>query len=168
MFVDINNERRQDVYCFGGIESNGKPSNKLEILIFETAKSEGWTSGPEMSLARAHFASTSFRGKIYVTGGKSIDGEVLTSVDVLDVGQGNWNLMEGLMNSKRYYHSCFYADGFLYLRGGISKTRIKDWDKHAEEEEKAKTTIEFIGVDMYTGELKEKFSDYHTSYAVLG
>merc|ERR1711912_168383 len=67
-------------------------------------------------------------------------------------------------NTKRYYHSCFYADGFLYLRGGISKTRIKDWKLHAEEPEKAKKTIEFVGVDMYTGELKEKFSDYHTSY----
>merc|ERR1712096_487286 len=80
-----------------------------------------WTEGVQMSMARSAFAATSYKSKIYVTGGKNNDNEIEDTVDIYDVRDEKWRLFAPKMSMKRYYHTCFYLDGYLFLRGGTNK-----------------------------------------------
>lgn len=149
-FVDVTQEPSQDVYCFGGLTNKGR-SNQLEILKYETDK---WQTGAPMTIARSAFAATSYKSKIYVTGGKNNDGEIEDTVDIYDVRDEKWRLFAPKMSMKRYYHTCFYLDGYLFLRGGTNK----------QDSEHARRSIELISIDKFTGTPGTEFMDFHTSY----
>lgn len=141
LFVDITKEPTQDLYCFGGLTENGR-TNSLEIY---EQNAERWFNGPNMSIARSAFASTSFKSKIYVSGGKNDQAEVENTVDIYDIRRRQWTLFENEMTVRRYYHTSFYADGYLFIRGGSNK----------QDSESARKTLEIVQVDKITGLLQD-------------
>jgi len=153
-FVDITQEPSQDVYCFGGLTNNGR-SNSMEILKYnDNRNQELWKNGPDMSIPRSAFAATGYKSKIYVTGGKNNDGDIEDTVDIYDVRDEKWRLFAPKMSMQRYYHTSFYIDGYLFLRGGTNK----------HDSEEARSSIELISIDKFTGTPGTEFMDFHTSY----
>ena len=150
MFADITKDPTEDLYCFGGLTDNGR-TDQLEI--YEQDK-EKWFKGPKMSMPRSAFASTSFKTKIYVTGGKNDQGQVENTVDIYDIRKRKWEPIEQEMTVRRYYHTSFYSDGYLFLRGGTNK----------QDSETARKSIEIIEVNRLDGSLKRNFVQYHHKY----
>lgn len=150
-FVDITQEPSQDVYCFGGLTNEGR-SGAMEVLGYDSG--DKWSMGADMSIARSAFAATGYKSKIYVTGGKNNEGEIEDTVDIYDVRDEKWRLFAPKMSMQRYYHTSFYIDGYLFLRGGSNK----------HDSEEARSSIELISIDKFTGNPGTEFMDFHTSY----
>ena len=58
------------------------------------------------------------------------------------------------MERKRYYHTSFYASGFLYIRGGINK----------DDPQSARESVEVIVINKNSGDPEGEFSGHHTRY----
>lgn len=56
------------VYVFGGFDGDDVFQSSVNVL---TVSDKTWTSGPSMPAARAYFGTASFKGTIYVLGGRS-------------------------------------------------------------------------------------------------
>ena len=149
LFVDINEERTQDIYCFGGRNDNGR-SKDMEIFHHDA---ENWIQGPTMTKPRSSFSATSFKTKIYVTGGTTEEG-VEDTLEIFDINLNEWRLSEAQMERKRYYHTSFYASGFLYIRGGINK----------DDPQSARESVEVIVINKNSGDPEGEFSGHHTRY----
>ena len=156
MFADITKDPTQDLYCFGGLTENGR-TDSMEIY---EKKAQRWFKGPNMSIPRSAFAATSYKSKIYVSGGKNDKAGVENTLDMYDIRERKWKLYPETMTVRRYYHTMFYNDGLLFLRGGTNK----------QESELARKTIEMIEVNKLSGDLRNaqdrpsKFMQYHQKY----
>lgn len=149
LFVDINQERTQDIYCFGGMHDKGR-SNAMEVFHHDAAE---WKVAPNMTMPRSSFSATSYKMKIYVTGGTT-DAGVENTLEIFDINLQEWRLSKALMDRKRYYHTSFYVSGFLYIRGGINK----------DDPQSARESVEVMVIDKNSGDPKGEFFSHHTRY----
>jgi hypothetical protein len=76
-----------------------------------------WTRGPDAPLALTEVAAAAHRGRIWVAGGLSADGQAVDRVLVLDPTTGTWS--DGPPLAQPVHHSSLVSDGTaLWLLGG--------------------------------------------------
>lgn len=105
------------LYCFGGSGENKQKSKKMDI--FRKNDLSRWHPGTEMNVARSSFSSAVFKDKIYAVGGNS-DDKTIGSVDVYNPYTTKWTLLQMELTYPRYYHSTFFINNLLVVRGGTS------------------------------------------------
>ena len=80
------------VYILGGVGPLGDPSTPGNPVLSDVslfmASSRTWSRGPTMREARESFAAVAVGRQLYVIGGRDEDERSLSSVDVLDIGEG--------------------------------------------------------------------------------
>ena len=107
------------IYVLGGIIDNATfaMSDKLEIL---DTKSQRWTTGAPMPLARAAFgAAMGARGELYAIGGDDQNFNILGRVDVYDSATNRWAAAEPLPHAVENLTAVSSTDGMIYAIGGL-------------------------------------------------
>ncbi|CAN8238632.1 unnamed protein product [Cochlearia groenlandica] len=101
---------------------NGAHVPCADVYQYDTCLNS-WSRVADLKVARYDFACAEVNGLVYVVGGRGVDGESLSSVEVYDLETGEWTFVESL---RRPRYGCF-ASGFngkLYVMGGRSNFTI--------------------------------------------
>ena len=106
-------------------------TNRVAVFV-----SGRWTNPyPPMNTARHSSTAVSFKNHIIVAGGLSDQGNITSSVEVLDVEAGRWYSAESLPNARSQLRSTLIGDT-LYLIGGrcfitstkvVHKVDVREW-----------------------------------------
>lgn len=106
------------VMAFGGWSNGG---GKLNVGFYYPVLNE-WiykTDVPALSLGRVCFGSTTFDGKLIISGGRYVStNEEVDRVDCLDLKNFTWTSLPPL-NRKRQSHKMATVKGCIYAIGGI-------------------------------------------------
>lgn len=122
------------IYEHGGqIEGSAVKST----AVFDTDNRCWLANAADSAAERYYHAIAYYDGKIYIHGGKGASGEVLNSLEALDITTGLWTTLTA-GGTARYGHFMFAFDDLLYCVGGL------DADDEAD-----------ISVDMYDPDLDE-------------
>lgn len=106
----------------GYAADHGKDCASDEVYQYDSCLNR-WTVLAKMNVARCDFACAEVNGVIYVAGGFGPNGESLSSVEVYDLEQNKWTLIEGLRRPRWGCFGCSF-EGKLYVMGGRSSFTI--------------------------------------------
>jgi N-acetylneuraminic acid mutarotase len=115
--IMLKNDNR--LLIIGGTQNAEDPS----VLIYDILD-ETWTPAASMKQARSfHTATQLVDRRVIVTGGLSLDGEALATVEIYDPVKNTWEDLP-FMSQARYGHSAVFApDTRLVIIGGLQKTK---------------------------------------------
>ncbi len=85
------------IYAFGGFDANSQAMDFAAVL---DTRSGEWRDLPPLPHARYAHTATLFGGRVYVIGGRDLDGEVAT-VDVFDPRTEHWTTLDTPMPRPR-------------------------------------------------------------------
>lgn len=86
-----------------------------------------WVPVAPLNVPRVGASSVVLDGKIYVIGGKSLNNNVLNSVELFDPAMGTWSISEvAPMNIARYNASAVVYEGKIYVTGGRNESEVFD------------------------------------------
>lgn len=130
------------LYVCGGMVSDVDCPLNL-VLKYEVRKNR-WTAMSKMLTPRAFFASGMIDGKIYVSGGNSVDLFELNSAEVLDPsdGNGSWGTIANMGTSMASYDSAvlngklLVTEGWFWPfyvapRGQVYDPKVDKWENMA-------------------------------------
>lgn len=89
--------RGSEIYAFGGFDAASQAMDFSSVL---DTKSGTWRTLPPLPHARYAHTVTGHDGRVYVIGGRDIDGEV-AAVDVFDPGTETWTTLDEDMPKAR-------------------------------------------------------------------
>ncbi|XP_015372407.1 PREDICTED: kelch-like protein 2 [Diuraphis noxia] len=101
------------------VMGTGKSKSFLKILDL-SIKPPSWISMVETLVFRESFGLAIFDDFLYVVGGSSINGFILSSVEVFDMSIQEWRMMSSRMFTKRSYFGFGVLNNLLYVVGGSS------------------------------------------------
>lgn len=113
LFAMASLKYEQSLFLIGGI-SAGKVSG--DIHIFDTTTTS-WSKGQQKPQPVSHIQAVSMGEKIYVPGGTSTDGNILSAMEVYDPRDDKWELKAELPMALTRYGLAAY-EGRIYLFGG--------------------------------------------------
>ena len=90
-----------------------------------------WRGAPPLATARVGAGVAALGGTVFVTGGESITGQLLTSVEMLDPHNQTWSPAPPMLNVSggtpgRYLHVVVAMSGFLWSIGGSNRMTALD------------------------------------------
>lgn len=101
-----------ELYAIGG-ENAGVPKNTVEVL-----EGAAWVTKAPMPSTRHALSAVSIAGQIFVFGGKTNGGAVLTNVEAYDAGANSWSNAFAQMPRARAGGRAVVVGGLVYLVGG--------------------------------------------------
>jgi N-acetylneuraminic acid mutarotase len=113
----------EKVYVIGGWKMDGGAANSEfseDALVFDLAKSgASWEKLPAPPFQRRALAVAEHKGKIYVLGGLTENGNVVKDVDIYDPANRRWSKGPEMPGSKLqgFAASAFGVQGHLYVSG---------------------------------------------------
>ncbi len=102
------------IYAFGGFDSESRATDFSAVLDTSTGR---WRYLPSLPHPRYAHTVTSFKGVVYVIGGRDLDGEV-SEVDVFDPGDERWTTLDRPMPRPRDSHRTASTPNGLVIAGG--------------------------------------------------
>lgn len=116
-FRSVSVPQEGTLYVCGGMISDVDCPLNL-VLKYEIGRNK-WTVLNKMITSRAFFASGMIDGKIYVSGGNSVDLFELNSAEVFDPsdGNGNWDTIANMGTNMASYDSAVLNGKFLVTEG---------------------------------------------------
>lgn len=110
------------VYAIGGTDNFGEFAS---VSAYDPEKGEQWTEVASMVTTRQLHAATTSGGKIYVTGGMS-----LQSKNTVEVFSGTrWQLLEQRLVVARYGHGIGVLDDGIYVFGGDTTRQMTSTER---------------------------------------
>ena len=124
------------IYCFGGTsiggagELNSVHLNKLEIYDI---KSNKWTTGANMPVAREKFCAEVYKGKVYIIGGSSGRNPInyFNTMQVYNISTNSWEAdipMNGLY--RHAFTSEIYEDKLYMFSGNYNAPGVSQPDNN--------------------------------------
>ncbi|XP_077519986.1 uncharacterized protein LOC144129788 [Amblyomma americanum] len=115
------------LYITGGYDNYQSARSKLEptsmCFAYDLAK-RLWQPLPNMARARAHHAAACFDGTLFVVGGRSANGEILSSVEALCLEERRqWRELSCRLCRPRMAAGSAQMGGRLWLAGGLTDSR---------------------------------------------
>lgn len=97
------------------------------LIFTNLAVGEQWVERAEMSTTRADAGAVLIEGKIYVIGGRGVDGELSDTVDGYDLGANTWTKSSDMVRGRWGLSAC-PVDGKIYAMGGFRATYVALYD----------------------------------------
>ena len=136
------NEKRKDhalvscngyLYALGGSNEDGHLCSMerlceadIILSIEENEENETkWELMAPMPKSRHDFAAVSFKGAVYVIGGRNDDGKALKRVLKYDPDSNKWDEVKEMENERCSHSACVLLD-MIYVLGGISTDTQKE------------------------------------------
>ena len=110
------------LHYFGGVLDDRETNTGKHIVLDLNNTAAGWQSGPDMPLARDHFATVVLNNKIYAIGGefghdKTHDQQKI--VQSFDPATNTWTRLADMPIAKSHFESATYVqDGKIVCAGG--------------------------------------------------
>ncbi len=99
----------------------------LSAGLFSPAAADEWSTTARLNIPRAGAAAVTYNGKIYVFGGKSVNNNVLNSVEVYDPLNETWSITEvASFKYARYNATAIVWKDKIYLIGGRSNNKVME------------------------------------------
>lgn len=111
------------LYVFGGCIGNqritgGCPAITNRMESFDTTTNV-WTERTPATTNRTQYIGCAYQSTLYYVGGRDIDGNLITSVDVYNTASGQWSQLPNQGNvTSRSNGACFVIGSTLYVTGG--------------------------------------------------
>ncbi|CAN8005988.1 unnamed protein product, partial [Ixodes hexagonus] len=113
-----------EIFVIGGYDNCQTASGQLEptnmCFAFDLS-SKLWQLLPAMAHARAYHGAAIVGRTVYVLGGRSHDGRVLSSVETLAVGTKHWQELSARLCRPRMAAGLAFHRDRLWLAGGLSE-----------------------------------------------
>ncbi|KAA3613163.1 MAG: T9SS C-terminal target domain-containing protein [Calditrichaeota bacterium] len=99
----------------------------ITLLLIAGLGAGQWKDRAVLNVPRAGAAAVTWGGKIYVFGGKSLNNNVLNSVEVYDPSSDTWDstIVDPFVNA-RYNTSAIVWENKIYLVGGRTNDEVED------------------------------------------
>ncbi|XP_075740840.1 kelch repeat and BTB domain-containing protein 8-like isoform X2 [Rhipicephalus microplus] len=118
---------RDKLYITGGYDNYQTARSKLEptsVCFSYDLTKKLWQPLPNMARCRAYHASGCFDGTLFVVGGRSSNGEILSSVEALCLDERRqWQEMPCRLCRPRMAAGSTQMGGRLWLAGGLTDSR---------------------------------------------
>ncbi|KAH7953773.1 hypothetical protein HPB49_012059 [Dermacentor silvarum] len=118
---------RDKLYITGGYDNYQTARSNLEptcmCFSYDLTKKQ-WQPLPNMARSRAYHAAACFDGTLFVVGGRSSNGEILSSVEALCLEERRqWQELPCRLCRPRMAAGSTQMDGRLWLAGGLTDSR---------------------------------------------
>ena len=106
------------LYVIGGYINTTWPSwYSIDTMLAYDPVANEWTPRAPMIVGRGEHCAVTYQGKIYVTGGNDIYGDVTSVVEVYDPATDSWSQLSS-MPIPRHHHASAVVDSLIYVVGG--------------------------------------------------
>ena len=111
----------ESIFVCGGADIDGRATLVIDVLSVSASQTPRWSVFGSMSARRSSCASAVVDGRLYVLGGISHTGAVLSTVEVFDIATKSATIV-GItsMPLARHSHACVAVDQCIYVLGGTS------------------------------------------------
>ncbi len=91
----------------------------LALFIASPSSALAWTELAPMNTAREQFAAAVVNGKIFVLGGRDINGNLISSMEIYDPATNNWTLVPNAMDRGLSGLTAAVVNNVIYFFGGF-------------------------------------------------
>ncbi|GMH45013.1 hypothetical protein BSKO_12970 [Bryopsis sp. KO-2023] len=113
------------LYVLGGRTGVGQPLCSVETLEYRGCGDPvEWREGAQLCQPRSALGAGAFGSRVYAVGGQA-GRTIYDTVECLDVGRGQWELVSSRLNMERKYVAVGVVGGRLFAVGGMNEQRIR-------------------------------------------
>jgi N-acetylneuraminic acid mutarotase len=105
------------LYAVGGYWNISWPWFSTDQVWAYDPVADEWSWCAQMIVGRGEHSAVVYEGKIYVTGGNDINGDVTSVVEVYDPVADSWTEVAPMLTPRHHHASCV-VDSLIYVVGG--------------------------------------------------